>query len=133
MEISSPPIFDFQPIKSHLNRSPKELLHQVEGEKVWKWIKNESNEGLISFTHREGAFHINIEQEKGKGFQASLPEYFEAWFDLKRDLAAFYKQVEEDGLLAPLTRELYGLRVVGVPDLFEALSWAILGQQVNLS
>ncbi|MEM6805724.1 MAG: DNA-3-methyladenine glycosylase, partial [Bacteroidota bacterium] len=32
-----------------------------------------------------------------------------------------------------LTRELYGLRVVGVPDLFEALSWAILGQQVNLS
>jgi DNA-3-methyladenine glycosylase II len=28
---------------------------------------------------------------------------------------------------------LYGLRIVGIPDLFEAICWAITGQQINLA
>lgn len=29
--------------------------------------------------------------------------------------------------------EFYGLRNIGIPDLFEAIVWGILGQQINLA
>ena len=29
--------------------------------------------------------------------------------------------------------QYYGLRTLGIPDLFEALSWGIIGQQINLT
>lgn len=36
-------------------------------------------------------------------------------------------------MLSDLGKKFYGLRLVGIPDLFEALCWAIMGQQVNLA
>ena len=29
--------------------------------------------------------------------------------------------------------EFYGLRNIGIPDLFEVIVWGILGQQINLA
>jgi DNA-3-methyladenine glycosylase II len=40
---------------------------------------------------------------------------------------------EKDPLLQGLVNKFYGLRLVGVEDLFEALCWAIIGQQINLT
>ncbi|WP_025696071.1 DNA-3-methyladenine glycosylase family protein, partial [Paenibacillus forsythiae] len=62
-----------------------------------------------------------------------LARYVRDWFDLDRDLRPFYKLAAGDPLLGPLTERFRGLRIVGIPDLFEALCWAILGQQVNLA
>ncbi|MFO7176761.1 DNA-3-methyladenine glycosylase, partial [Enterococcus faecium] len=39
----------------------------------------------------------------------------------------------KDELLAPLIEAHRGLRMIGFPDLFEALVWAIIGQQITLS
>jgi DNA-3-methyladenine glycosylase II len=39
---------------------------------------------------------------------------------------------EKDKLLREITRRFYGYRIVGQPDLFESLVWAVLGQQINL-
>ena len=36
-------------------------------------------------------------------------------------------------LLQQAVSEFYGLRNIGIPDLFEALCWGILGQQINLT
>ena len=41
--------------------------------------------------------------------------------------------VENDKLLGPLTQKYFGYRIVGQPDLFESLVWAVLGQQINLT
>jgi DNA-3-methyladenine glycosylase II len=59
--------------------------------------------------------------------------YIREWFDLDRDLAAFYRMAEEDGLLREAVRRFRGLRLIGMPDLFEALCWSIIGQQISLS
>ena len=40
---------------------------------------------------------------------------------------------EHDILLKQAVTQFYGLRNMGIPDLFEALCWGILGQQINLS
>lgn len=59
--------------------------------------------------------------------------YVREWFDLERDLAPFYQMAEGDSLLREPSRRFYGLRLLGIPDLFEALCWGILGQQINLT
>ena len=55
------------------------------------------------------------------------------WFDLDNDLKPFYAMAETDPLLQKAIDEFYGLRNIGIPDLFEALCWGILGQQINLT
>ena len=40
---------------------------------------------------------------------------------------------QKDPLLKMPTQNFYGLRVIGIPDLFEALCWGVLGQQINLT
>jgi len=39
---------------------------------------------------------------------------------------------ERDPILHPLIQKYRGLRIVGITDLFEALTWAVIGQQINL-
>lgn len=55
------------------------------------------------------------------------------WFDLETDLTQFYSIILEDKRIAHIAKEYSGLRFIGIPDLFEALAWGIIGQQINLS
>jgi DNA-3-methyladenine glycosylase II len=52
--------------------------------------------------------------------------------DLDTDLKPFYAMCEKDRLLKNLVKNFYGYRIVGQPDLFESIVWAVLGQQINL-
>nr|WP_315253825.1 DNA-3-methyladenine glycosylase 2 [uncultured Duganella sp.] len=52
---------------------------------------------------------------------------------LRIDPAAFYAFVKKDQLFATLVRKQPGLRIVQSATVFEALTWAIIGQQINLS
>ena len=52
---------------------------------------------------------------------------------LRIDPAPFLKAVDSDALLGPLTRRQPGLRIVQSATIFEALTWAIIGQQINLT
>jgi len=52
---------------------------------------------------------------------------------LRIDPAPFLKAVEKDPLLGPLARRQPALRIVQSATIFEALTWAIIGQQINLT
>ena len=52
---------------------------------------------------------------------------------LRIDPAPFLKAVDRDPLLGPLARRQSGLRIVQSATIFEALTWAIIGQQINLT
>lgn len=52
---------------------------------------------------------------------------------LRIDPAPFLKAVKGDALLGPLARRQPGLRIVQSATVFEALTWAIIGQQINLN
>lgn len=47
------------------------------------------------------------------------------------DISAFYDMALHDPYLAPLVRNLYGLRLTCAPTAYEALVLAILGQQIS--
>ncbi|MYN41822.1 DNA-3-methyladenine glycosylase 2 [Duganella sp. FT109W] len=52
---------------------------------------------------------------------------------LRIDPAPFCAFVKKDKLFAALARKQPGLRIVQSATVFEALTWAIIGQQINLS
>lgn len=62
-----------------------------------------------------------------------LNQYVRDWFDLDTDLKPFYRMARQDDLLKPIVKKYHGYRIVGQPDLFESLVWAVLGQQINLA
>jgi DNA-3-methyladenine glycosylase II len=51
---------------------------------------------------------------------------------LRIDPAAFARMVEDDALFGPLVRRQPDLRVIQSATVFEALTWAVIGQQINL-
>jgi DNA-3-methyladenine glycosylase II len=62
-----------------------------------------------------------------------IRNYIADWLDLGRDMRPFYELLRKDKRLAYMCETFGGLRLIGIVDLFEALSWSIIGQQINLT
>jgi DNA-3-methyladenine glycosylase II len=131
-----PQEFSYDETLTYLTRSPDEILHVIEDRKIYRLFELEREAVLIEISEN-GPSSIQIRFVEGKernraAFVAAVHDVRE-WFDLRTDLAPFYRMAEGDPLLGALTREYFGLRIIGVQDLFEAICWAVIGQQVNLT
>lgn len=132
--IPTPKDFNFEHTLSFLKRSPKEVLHRVEGDTVLKALVMNEQPVVVAIKHHDGT--LKAEANYGdltiseKDF---VTQYVREWFDLDTNMEPFYKLMAKDELLGPLVRAYRGYRIVGQPDLFESLVWAVLGQQINLA
>ena len=52
---------------------------------------------------------------------------------LDQPLAAFYRVARGDRVFGPLVKKFPGVRIPVLPSLWEALCWAVVGQQINLA
>lgn len=131
-----PDEFDPAVCLDYLERSPLECLYEADPRGVNRLLRLDGRLVLIRFDWSAPG-RLGIERLAGDSLlEEDGPEllrYAAEWFDLDRDLRPFYRMAAEDALLGPLAERFYGLRLIGVPDLFEALCWAIVGQQVNLT
>jgi DNA-3-methyladenine glycosylase II len=128
-----PKEFDYEMNFQFLERSPRELLHQTQGRLVYKLVKFEDEK--ILFTIREGTGKLTIEFQNGDptpNAKDHVKNYVRDWFDLETDLKPFYKLVAGHKIMSTLVDKYYGYRIIGQPDLFESIVWAVLGQQINL-
>lgn len=109
-------------------------MHFVENKSVLKLLKIDVCDVLIKITSPDSHFLkisvLNIEPTDSIINQ--IIGYVSEWFDLERDLKPFYEMADVDNLLKPLIKKYYGLRLIGINDLYEILGWAIIGQQINL-
>jgi DNA-3-methyladenine glycosylase II len=64
---------------------------------------------------------------------AAIKNFIHDWFDINRDIAPFYELLSAHKELSYMSRDYAGLRLIGIPDLFEAICWCIIGQQINLT
>lgn len=135
-----PDCFSFQECLRFLGRSDLEILHHIDNHCLYKVIKIQGERILlkVSENSEEKADSASLWMEcfAETSPAAMLTEskaYLTQLFDLDRDLQGFYETAEQDEVLRPLVRRYRGLRIVGIPDLFEALTWAIIGQQITLS
>lgn len=132
--LPTPEEFSYEQNLEFLKRSPKELLHSVDGNTVWKALMAEGVPVLFTVAPARGGIAISfVHQPVDEGTKQLTIQYVEEWFDLKNDLKPFYAMAMRDRLLGPLVKKYFGYRIIGQPDLSESITWAIIGQQINLS
>lgn len=132
--IPVPKEFSFEHCLSYLKRSPLELLHQCVGDEVFKLIRIGEENILFKIKPEKNLVHVEVlNSTLTKSIKSNLDDYIKEWFDLDKDLKPFYALASNNKVLKPLVEKFYGYRIVGQPDLFESLVWAVIGQQINLA
>lgn len=129
------PDFHFDEYYSYLNRNQNEVLHELDYDKktITKAIHLTGESFLIQIKaekeHLVVSFPMSIPAKKTR---LAAADYIIDWFDLEKNLEPFYKMAAKDMVLWNVVQKHKGLRIIGVPDLFEALCWTIIGQQISL-
>lgn len=133
-----PQEFSFAQNLHYLQRSPNECLYHIRNHSIYRAIPLGEDIAVIKVSEapKEQAIMVRFlgdstPTEPAKRAEAAA--YVRDWFDLNTDLMPFYTMAETDPLLSQAVQSFYGLRNMGIPDLFEALCWGILGQQINLA
>jgi DNA-3-methyladenine glycosylase II len=133
IEIQQPEAFRFKECLVFLDRSDLELLHVVKDKYLMKYVKVNNEQVLLKISSKNNSLIVEFPLgETSANSKMEVARFIIDWLDLKRDLSNFYEIASKDLILQPLAEKYHGLRIIGIPDLFEALTWAIMGQQINL-
>lgn len=143
--------FSFAECLVFLGRSEKECLHYVEGDVVQKMLVSNGQPILVEISDDEAekALRVTVRstgidngvdsanrpdslREPDSINKEYIRRYISHWLHLNADLRSFYNFAKKDRVLASLVKRYKGLRLIGIPDLFEALTWSITGQQITL-
>lgn len=131
IDIVTPALFDFE--KSR-NRSEKEVGQEIDGGTFYKALRNEDELLAVKVSEHKSAIRVLLLNETlSAKRKAILLEHFNECFDLDSNLKRFYKMAKTDEVLSPLVKCYQGQHLHRIPDLFETLCWAIIGQQINVS
>lgn len=127
--------FDFKKNLAYLARTNNEVMYHLKGEVMYHAVSFAAGLGLVAVRYLPShellvtlENDIVLTQEELGILIAEITDFF----DLTRDLRPFYQLVAADDILQGLEVEQFGLRLIGVPNFFEAMAWGILGQQINL-
>ncbi|MDR7239829.1 DNA-3-methyladenine glycosylase 2 [Neobacillus drentensis] len=128
--------FDMNANLGYLKRSNNECMYEVDNDVIRRVIAIGGTRILVQIEYSDNK-QLNVHFLGGtqptKPWQrAEVVHYIRDWFDLDNDLTPFYEMGKADSLLKMTVEKFYGLRLIGIPDLFEALCWGVLGQQINL-
>lgn len=129
MKLTKPANFSFQESLWFLDRNYDDCLHIVTENKVTKAIRIDNDAVLFEVTDDQE--YLRIKLLSGNVREEKLIKYLTQWFDLERDISPFYQL--RHPVIEQLTGQYHGLRLIAIPDLFEALCWSIIGQQINLT
>jgi DNA-3-methyladenine glycosylase II len=129
--IALPPGYRRQDALTFHGRDAQGLAEQVEGEHIRKGVLLDGVPAVLElrFKATEAVCAVDADGRV-------LPRAREALVNmlgLRIDPAAFARLAAGDALFMPLIEREPGLRVIQAPTVFEALTWAIIGQQINLS
>ena len=86
----------------------------------------------VTLTPEEASCRIDADGELDDTVLALAHDALRSTLALRIDPAPFAAFVQDDSLFAPLVERQPGLRIVQSATVFEALTWAIIGQQINL-
>jgi len=137
MIITLPANFDMNANLGYLTREKNECLYEIENNIITKVIAIGEMQSLVQISVIDNqqmvVQFLNGSRPIEKREREKIATYILEWFDLDNDLTPFYEMANTDPLLKIPAQKFYGLRVIGIPDLFEALCWGVLGQQINLA
>jgi DNA-3-methyladenine glycosylase II len=129
--IKKPENFSFQECLWFLDRNYDDCLHEVKEKSVRKLLQIEGMLTLIEI--QEDEQNLVVEILIGRKNEQIISDFVSQWFDLERDINPLYDLLNQDDDLKYMTTDYRGLRLLAIPDLFEALCWSVIGQQINLT
>ncbi len=126
LTLAVPTEFSFKENLRYLSRSNNECMFHIEDNKIYKVISVHDVNPLVAISmNTDGHIQIRFLEElytSEESIHEAVANYVKDWFDLTTDLAPFYTLAKHDVLLQRPIEQYYGLRTLGIPDLFEALS-----------
>ncbi|WP_298712508.1 hypothetical protein [Chitinophaga sp.] len=126
--------FSFDECLWFLDRGFDECMHTILPGRVRKLIPLPGNPVLADLReHPAGIEAILLEGNDSPETETALRAYVEEWLAPQQDIRPFYAKLAKVPALAYMPGAFGGLRLIGIPDLFEALAWSIIGQQINLT
>lgn len=87
----------------------------------------------IALGEHEAQAGVDADAEVTPRAQAMLDDALLNIMGLRIDPAPFLEMAQDDPILGQAVRRNAGLRIVQSATIFEALTWAVIGQQINLS
>jgi DNA-3-methyladenine glycosylase II len=132
LTLALPPGYRRQDALAFHGRDAHGLAEQVEGAHIRKGVLLDGVPAVLDLRLGDGQARCAVETADARVLPRAR-EALASMLGLRIDPAAFAKLVADDALFAPLVAREPGLRVIQAPTVFEALTWAIIGQQINLT
>lgn len=133
-QIPLPPSYPITRILGYLGRDAESLTVQVDGQRFALGLWIDGGPALLRAELGDGEVRAALEGRQlptDSGDQAR--EYLRRLLGLHADPEPFERLVLASPRLAPLVAGRLGLRIPQTPDLFDGLTWVIVGQQINLA
>ena len=133
--IALPPGYRVADVLAFHGRDPERVAEQVDADGLRKGVLLGGVPTLLDIRFGDGAAQcrVTFDGPVTPDVQARTREALLNVLGLRIDPTAFGAAVEADPWLGPVVARQPGLRIVQSATIFEALTWAIIGQQINLT
>lgn len=130
------PPFSFRQVLEYLGGSPARVVERLHGSTYHRPLRINGVPAVLSVTQNEADGPLGV-IVRGQGLRAETEAQARAivarTFGVQVDLAPLLAlRRDADALGAELLNGFAGVRPVLLPDLFETITWAIIGQQINV-
>jgi DNA-3-methyladenine glycosylase II len=134
-EIALPAGYRLSDVLAFHGRDAEGLSEQVTPERIRKGVMIAGVPVLLDvrFDQTKAACTVHADGKLSAHGKQLVDDALLNILALRIDPAPFLKAVRKDALLGPLAKRQPGLRIVQSATIFEALTWAIIGQQINLT
>ena len=118
-------------------RDSQQLAERVSNNSLEKGFMWDNSPACLSihFTAQQAQAQLHIEASNPNtaDILKDWPAWLEYFLGLQQPTAAFFQQHQQHPELGALLRKQPGLRVAQTSSPFEAISWAIIGQQISVA
>lgn len=115
-------------------RDPEGLCERSEGSKIWKALQTAEGPVVLEISlEKEGAWcRLHGSRALSRESMAHLHAAALRMLGLNNEVMQFETRMAQDARTAPMIARQRGLRLPNIPTNFDALCWAIIGQQINV-
>jgi DNA-3-methyladenine glycosylase II len=136
MRVAARSPFNFGLAFAYFQRRAGEVVDATDGDAYRRLLVIQGSSVLVEARASKDADAPGLDVALLSGDPSQFPAAAAALrrsFGLDDDLVAFHASARHDAILDGLVRRYRGLRLVRTQSAFEALVWAVIGQQINLT
>jgi DNA-3-methyladenine glycosylase II len=125
---------DFSATLRYIGRFENDTLHAVRDDAYYHVLSDARGYFLVEVkAAKTQTLQVTIVKGTTNSVREKLLAHFvERTFGPDEILNAFYKQRGKDVEIKRLTRKFRGVRLVGIVNLWDCMSWSVIGQQVSV-